>query len=974
MIKKLQLRGISRTPSDRMTSDGGCAESLNVQLHAGEIAPMPKPEMMNDPAGNKISVDGDILFIHKGIGYEHLISREGQSLTFVSTIGEVASGSLNVTLDTDESINDLTAIGNTIILSTSKDMYYVLWKEGEYHFLGHQIPVPNIHFRIGGLDSERNDMDDFGLPNRSDFPDFFESNGRFKFWYPNTQDGIFSMYILPLLDQFFYEANDGSVPVSDFDLNPNSFGTKSVKYQTSNDRQQEWLDKIWGMIDEKIAEEARRGRCYFPVFVRYAVRLYDGTAYSESIPVLLGADLRSYLKVRTVMASIAVPRLTTIKIGGVSYSSGSHVLITPNDDNERDLFTGSGEKYREFDRMMKMKMNLPKPFSVFAKPMDGSGIFDGWEDIVRGIDIFVSSPLMPIMRNAMKITQVPGFYAENDSDSGEFMGIYDISLDPYYMEENQEQLVLQHQQTFLAKSFSLEDFKALTGDVVLDDINFSSDYIMTQEAMKETPWSMHHTVGEHMFTYNKRLMLTDVKQSLYHGYPFYHSAKWIRATENPVRLRFVYYLRGEGGEAVVVCRDHVGNMEITPQKAEVTGHFQQYYEEKAVAWLAYPDSRCYRMEVYAISPGGGVSYASYQMKPMSGIDVAYAFLGFGTEISPATASVREVSENALFVLPNQLFVSKTNNPFVFPADETVTFTAGRIMNLAAVTIPLSEGQAGQFDLYVFTDEGIYALSPDSEGSLRTSHCVSRDILISKDAVAGIEQGVFFAAARGLLLLRGSTVTKVSDAIEGPTITMDSDLMASISEKHFGGMVLEPQQPFHEFLAGCRIAYDYASTRIILMNEAHRTMYVYKFDTQTWHRMDMGLGYPVRTLNSFPEAFIVTRAQGEDGTQAVYNFSVVLESAHAEVAPGLIITRPFDLGEPDVRKAVRDLRVRGNCHRHDVAYILFGSFDGIRWVRLRSLHGGSFKQFRMMILTGLSPTERISWVDVDYDTRFTNKLR
>ena len=44
MIKKLQLRGISRTPSDRMTSDGGCAESLNVQLHAGEIAPMPKPE------------------------------------------------------------------------------------------------------------------------------------------------------------------------------------------------------------------------------------------------------------------------------------------------------------------------------------------------------------------------------------------------------------------------------------------------------------------------------------------------------------------------------------------------------------------------------------------------------------------------------------------------------------------------------------------------------------------------------------------------------------------------------------------------------------------------------------------------------------------------------------------------------------------------------------------------------------------
>lgn len=84
MIKKIQLRGISRTPSDRLTSDGGCAESLNVQLQAGEIAPMAKPYKAKDSEGQEINANGDILYIHKGIGYENLIIRSGRQLKYVS--------------------------------------------------------------------------------------------------------------------------------------------------------------------------------------------------------------------------------------------------------------------------------------------------------------------------------------------------------------------------------------------------------------------------------------------------------------------------------------------------------------------------------------------------------------------------------------------------------------------------------------------------------------------------------------------------------------------------------------------------------------------------------------------------------------------------------------------------------------------------------------------------------------------------
>ena len=89
---------------------------------------------------------------------------------------------------------------------------------------------------------------------------------------------------------------------------------------------------------------------------------------------------------------------------------------------------------------------------------------------------------------------------------------------------------------------------------------------------------------------------------------------------------------------------------------------------------------------------------------------------------------------------------------------------------------------------------------------------------------------------------------------------------------------------------------------------------------------------------------------------------------------MIVTRPFDLEAPDIRKSINSIRIRGQYNLNDVKYILCGSMDGINWQRLTSLRGGSYKLFRLVVLANLSPTERISWIDVDFDTRFTNKLR
>lgn len=86
MIKKIPIKGISRDPSGEISSDGFSAESLNVQMDMGEIAPAIKPMVVKDSDGDSVVTDGDILYIHKGVGYENLIIRSGKQLKYVSLI------------------------------------------------------------------------------------------------------------------------------------------------------------------------------------------------------------------------------------------------------------------------------------------------------------------------------------------------------------------------------------------------------------------------------------------------------------------------------------------------------------------------------------------------------------------------------------------------------------------------------------------------------------------------------------------------------------------------------------------------------------------------------------------------------------------------------------------------------------------------------------------------------------------------
>ena len=959
MIKKIPIKGISRNPSGQISADGFCAESLNVQLDMGEVAPVLKPTPVNGADGNPLSIDGDILFIHKGNGYENVIYRDDDELNYVATIstGGDASGTLYDDLVEGEEINDITSIGNTIVMSTSENMYYFLWKNGEYRFLGNQIPIPNIHFRMNITEPRENPADRPLPTSHAETPTLIDENG--DFYYSDNPADIANLGV------FFKGVGANDDGIKDVRASESILGQKARNFKITEETQRAWLDCLWGVVDDKLQDASADGKTPMPIFVRYAVRLYDGTSYAQSIPILLGSDLTRYIRIRTGVLSVLHSELDE-ETNVTTYSA-----LTFIPEKEVEVPEPDATAYPDFN-YLRLYVDIPDPYSIIAD-FDDTSVFEGWEDIVNGVDIFVSAPIKPTQRDAVELTAIQGYYAESEPEEGKptrFLGIFEGRLDPYYTVYHQDKLLELYQTTYLAKSYSFNDFADLEGSVVLDDIDLSTDYILAQEALKETPRSMHHYTASSLFTYNKRLLLQGTEQTMYNGYPYLNSSKWVTPATPTPKYEFVYHIQGDGEDSTVIVRDVDANKGITPMKCEFVEDSGVFYEEAPVSWLAYPDSRCYRVDIYFISEGSTTTFSSYPMKPMSTIDVAYIFFGFGIPVIPTSPlAPEEPEEQPVLKMPNTLMVSLANNPFIFPVVDSITFTAGKILNLAVATKALSEGQFGQFPLYVFTDEGVFALSTTADGSFAANHPVSRDVLISKDALTGIEQGVFFAAARGLLLLQGSSVTKVSSEMEGIVERIDQNTATMLRQRE--ELTIPRAERFFKFIDGCKLVYDYMNSRIVLFRDDDEAQYVYKFDTQSWHRMSAGIGTIVRALNSYPEAQIVTE---DDGTQSVYNLSIPSESDESEAVPGVIYTRDLALDAADIYKTIFRIKVRGRYAKGHVKWQLQGSNDGMNYRNLRSLRGPSWKWYRLVIATKLSPGERISFVEMDYSPRFTNKIR
>ncbi len=930
-IKRIQLGGISRTPSDRMSESGSVADSVNVMLNgAGELAPVTPPEDVAStwalPTSDDLLGSWRAVYIHKVNGESHYIYILS-NLSKTETLYAFVPGKIKiVTTSAGESFLDatITAIGNTLCYSTTKGKGYVLWSDGTYKYLGDDIPRLALNVK----------------------PNLY------------SDDAVCKV-------------------VKSVGAAAKRFSAAEINEQIKLDETEraEWFsvlfdaEKVWDIHGDFLKSQYFR----YPVFVRFALKLYDNSYIHHTVPIYVsGGDIRYDM---------------LLDYATFSVTGGSGVYFTYSNVKQAGL-------------AYKIKVTLAEIKETYQR----------WKDLIQSIDMFISAPMIyPLFNSELKYceqgTKTDSTGAEVEDESWVRMH-FDTIIGTDEEKSAIKSLLLDKSRLFYkVRSFKIDELSELEAGVEIDNTEelAYTENLYTRESLEDDFRTNHTYVPKKNYGINRRLLSLGVDEYFSRGmsnlYGLKPTDELIATAYNPVSYKFLYEITdNDGTKKYVESQRNLQTQRLTSypvKKGEYPGIASwTYYASEAVQLLFYPDSRCSAVYVVRVEDGQAVKLT---MKGHPYLNCAYYLGDIGKTLADLTYTT--------IVLPDEnrkgesyseqyVFQSAVENPFWYPVAGRVRLSAN-VLALASITTALSEGQYGQYDLYAFTSDGIFTLKGNDEGDFSSIYPLSRDVCISPDAVVSIDQAVVYATSKGVMLLTGSQIQCLSLSLTGKPQTIDEQTLAIVNAalrntvlrgETYYDEALTDSSTFIDFLktSGTQVGYDYAGARLLFINESYQYMYTYTFGSQSWHKYvmpSMRNGVKMtdaKVLNSYPECllFCGTKVEAITGSKVLHMYDMTTRLDVLDEStdiPVVVSTRAFALAEPDIHKTINHLKIRG-LYSSKVSYILLGSQDGLHYTRVLSLRGKSWKYFRLIIVGKMKSTERISWVDLDYESRFNNKLR
>lgn len=916
-----------------MTADGGCAESLNVFLDNDETAPALKPVVVNtmtDDRGVAMFPYPDwghgweAVFIHKTPTFKRaIIKYTDNNATKLGTWGlrAVPGGWVGtgctpfMTLASGEEFIRCINLGNSLGIVTSQGTKWVLMKDEAYKLLGSSIPFPR--FTLANFDVPAS---------------------------PTSGEGV--------------------IREIDYDVFPGRSGTsdKDIPIQARGLGQGS-LSRMWEEIDLALAQNAKQGVYNRQQFAVVAVRLFDGTRLI-STPVLLAPGFDNPYD--------------------VDYTARVFVEETASSITEETATI----KFRS-------------AYKVFFRFDEAAGFYDNWDEVVDAIEVYLSPQI--------EVDRTESFFSEYSSERTTHLDEITDNIEATVVLGKSDSILQRYlDSSNFYRVFSVpvnaEKIAELRAGLILDTRDYmSTDNLVTAGIRLDTLSDMRHydVRFDRATLYNNKIVATGVSEmvELSLNVPiaknyrnpsiediFVPAHTYEYTNGEVLAFRMTFHLRDSAGRSFTV-KARNGSSDYFTFGNEVINSTS--LKSDGYGMLFCPDVRAFAVDIQAfygnqstieagLAPAVGGTTLS--MTPHPNLDCSYWYgditkemLSYCSQNSSYSAGMESYLDNK----PNKVYMSEMDNPFVFPVSSRCTLNS-RVLGCAIATAALSEGQFGQFPVYVFTEDGIWAMESAADGTIVSTKPMSREVCSNPDSITSIDNAVVFMTEKSVMLVSGSRITDLSPYMNGRHYAMGAD---SVEARLIGGgqwseylATLLDTTHFMAFMESAVPAYDYKGGRLLFVNESKSYQYVYMLKTNTWHKLYVdGYGQGLRlsrVMNAYPETYV----NAVSGDRYVWDLSSRLDVTSSTSIQGVIVTRPFDLDAPDIRKVITDIRVRGAFNRKDVRYILLGSFDGINWTVLNSLHGGSFKLFRMILLTSLSPTERISWIDVEYDSRMTNRLR
>mgnify|MGYP000007939318 FL=1 len=227
MEKQITFDGVALTPYNDISPDGQLSACCNLERHAGSL----RPVSLQGSRYTKRDTGSRLVFVHNTAYYNHFIFYNA-STGSLSWSEQTQSLSL-VPLGAAEDVKRINAIGNTLIVTTGKEMLYFIYKEIEHGYkrLG---TMPEVSLSFGLVGNHYRDV----------YPHTVELGTE---WEPSP--GV-----------------AGEFP-------------DSIKTLITN--------SVMAEVSAFINEYSNDGYFLFPFLVRYALRLYDGTLTHHSAPVLM---------------------------------------------------------------------------------------------------------------------------------------------------------------------------------------------------------------------------------------------------------------------------------------------------------------------------------------------------------------------------------------------------------------------------------------------------------------------------------------------------------------------------------------------------------------------------------------------------------------------------------------------------------------------------------------------------------------
>lgn len=896
-------KGMTNVPSDLLSDDSELLESDGFIFKDGEMKAVQKGVSI----GN---VPYKIMYVHKMADYENIIAYDGAGNIYWYTkddSGNIVSPPDGVTKSFNVgTVYDVNSIGNTLVCATSEGIHYLLYKGNKYKDLGKELPRLDYDFT-------------FERPTGNYIQ---EESGR---TLCNAENAVEvktgESYFNPLNHTFIQAGGvkpDGS--------ETHSYTMFSVKMSTDSKYENEFQETIQGHVAQAINWTKSKNMFSFPFFLRCAFRMFDGSYCRITTPIICYPTVN-----KNCMFSSAFYEVTSKTYSDLHQMGGAKSMF---------YFIEYRELLFRFE-----------------------SISSDWSDIIKEVVVFASDQVVPFYIDK-------GWHFESPN-----------GLHKKYAYANFGY------KTYEEKLFTYDVDASTSTRAVHDELlpKYKSDGQIISELLTKTVfyklftvpinlgfmggYDFHYTVtgqgGEPTFISEGTLENLQEQEQLkvddYYGwaslsaksiYNYNGRLNLIGATRTPFAgfAKFVGKDRSKD-DAFIMFTHIVSDKCDTWVERSVTADYNFLQ-----GWLFYPDPNATEVIFHF-----GGKYIRISLKTHPRLNGAYTFPVLPPNKQQEFAEISEsellkivTSINDKEDLNSQIFTSVVNNPFVFEASGDNTVGTGKILGIIANTEAVSQGQFGQYPLMVFTDEGIYGLSVNSEGLYSRAYPISREVCNEDSPLVPTDRLVFFASKKGLMAASGGSVACMSEQMRG---------RVPRNFATFG------EGKFLDFLKGCLIAYDYRDSILRIFSKGKSYQYIYNMVDKTFSMVNSGIEAQA-VVNDYPDNLI------QDTNGNVYSLTSKPDiNEDTESYSGSFTTRPLKLGGSMTLKSLRAVKHLFDSDEGTIGLEIYGSNDCKHWCKLPSVGGKPWKYFTFKYtLQNFKAADSFAGSIVEVQSRREDKMR